>query len=283
MSDSLPPTPSRGDDRVRDTLNALRIEADGCGLTDPASVRRRGQARTRHQVAASVCGAVVAVAVIVTGGALLGGQADAHHRLPPATVSPSPSPHYLQLAPDPLLSGSDVGTIGPYTAFHRNPDPVDEQQRPLQCIANPTTLGATDSKAALFFNDGGDATFIEHVLQFRSAAAAGDAVSALSSAFAKCDKGNPKDVTVDDRGPVRASSGDGTGLGVISDGGTMHASRLTTPKTDGDIGYYELGVARTGNVVVVLEWTSMGKPVADKAAWLWSTGLFTTATTRATA
>jgi hypothetical protein len=279
MSDFLPPTPSR-EDRVRDTLTALRVDVERCGLSEPASVRRRGQARTRHQALAGVCTAVVAVVVVVTGSALLGGQAGANHRIQPATRSPSP--HALRLAPEPLLLGSDVGVVGPYQGFQRNPDPVDEQQRPMQCIQNPTTLGAVEAKAALFYVDTGDATFIEHVLRFGNAATAGEAVTALSSAFATCDRGKASEVSVDDRGPTRTAGSTGVGLSDGGDGETLHASRVTTPKTDGDIGYYELGIARAANVVVVLEWTSMGKPTTDAAGWVWSPTLLNAATTRAT-
>ena len=38
MSDQLPPT-SSGGDRMRDTLTALRVDADRVGLSDAASVR----------------------------------------------------------------------------------------------------------------------------------------------------------------------------------------------------------------------------------------------------
>jgi len=276
MSDYQPPVPSRGNDRVRDTLTALRVDAESCGLSDAASVRRRGQARTRHQALAGVGAAVVAVVAVVTGSTLLGGQAGANHPISPATQSPSP--HALQLAPEPLLLGPDVGVVGPYQDFQRNPDPVDEQQRPMQCIPNPTALGAVEGKAALFYVDTGDATFIEHVLRFGDAATAGEAVTALSTSFATCDRGKANEVSVDDRGPVHMEGPKGAD-GVSE---SLNASRLTTPKTAGDLGYYELGVARSANVVVVLEWTSQGKPMADKHAWVWSADRLTKATTRAT-
>ncbi|MBA3232660.1 MAG: hypothetical protein H0T17_01735 [Propionibacteriales bacterium] len=48
----------------------------------------------------------------------------------------------------------------------------------------------------------------------------------------------------------------------------LRASRLTTPKADADISYYELAAARIGNVVVVLEWSSMGKPETP-GGWVW--------------
>ena len=273
MSDHLPPTPPRGNDRVRDTLTALRVDADRCGLSDPESVRRRGQARTRHQALAGVCAAVVVVAVVVTGSSLLGGQADAHHTLP-ATHTPSPSELTHQLAADPLLRGSDVVVAGTQLSFQLSPDPVPEDQRPLQCIPSPTTLGAADGKAGQLFADP-EGTVVEHVLRFGDAAAAADAVTELSVAFASCTKGNASEVTVDDRGPVRAH-----GIAGVSE--TVHAARLTTPTADAGIAYYELGIARSSNVVVVLEWSSLGKPVRNKQAWVLSGELLDVAAHRAT-
>jgi hypothetical protein len=274
MSDHLPPTPSRGDDRMRDTLTALRVDADSCGLSDPASVRRRGQARTRHQALAGVCAAVVVVAVVVTGGAIAGGNRGAIQPMP-ATQSPSPSASTLRLASPALLRGGDVGAVGPYDRFRVSPSPVDEQQRPLQCIPSPTTLGAVEGQAALFYSDL-DATFVEHVLRFADAPAAAEAVTELSAAFASCTKGKADEATVADRGPARANGAEG-----ISE--TMNAARLTTPKAAGELAYYELGVARSSNVVVVLEWSSMGKPISDSAAWVLSTDLLDVAAHRATA
>jgi hypothetical protein len=272
MSDRLPPTAPRGDDRVRDTLTALRVDAEGCGLSDPASVRRRGQARTRRQALAGVCAAVVVVAVVITGSSLLGGQADKHHTLP-ATHTPSPSAPTLRLAADPLLRGSDMVVAGTQLSFQVSPDPVPEDQRPLQCIPSPTTLGAAERKASLLFADP-DGTVVEHVLRFADATTAADAVTELSVAFASCTKGKPSEVTVDDRGPVRANGVEG-----VSE--TMNAARLTTPIADAGLAYYELGITRSSNVVVVLEWSSLGKPVADKKAWVLSRELLDVAAHRA--
>jgi hypothetical protein len=450
MSDHLPPTPPPGNDRVRDTLTALRVDADSCGLSDPASVRQRGQARTRHQALAGVCAAVVVVAVAVTGGSLLGGPSKSASHLPatqtrpiesflltaqqmpdpdfwtgfgpwaqlgsadrpvtplatscltagkPGGLTPAASrefragpptgPHVgliqtvytlprghkakaaindmessLQacvddhssdigqdssftdipggrqfnrsftgvdhamgldliafgaadgelvvlaleapgiqdtpptggmaralsasltprsnapttsvhgLAADPMLRGSDVVVAGTQLTFQLSPDPVPEDQRPLQCIPSPTTLGAAEGKSGQLFADV-EGTVVEHVLRFADATAAADAVQELAVAFASCTKGDPNEATVDDRGPVRAN-----GEGGVSE--TLHAARLTTPTADAGLAYYELGIARSSNVVVVLEWSSLGKPFADKRAWVLSDELLDVAAHRAT-
>ena len=69
--------------------------------------------------------------------------------------------------------------------------------------------------------------------------------------FASCPQGDPAEVTTEDR------PDDGS-LGRVADG-AYRFSRLSTPTANAGIGYYELGVVREGNVVVALEWSSMGK------------------------
>jgi hypothetical protein len=270
MSDHIP-TSASGEDRMRDTLTALRSDTDLSGLADPASVRRRGQARTRHQAVAGLCAAVVVVAVAVTGGSLLGGQSDARHSLP-ATQSPSPT--HVRFIDRPLLRAGDVDDVGPYKGFLVGPSPVSEDQRSLECIASPTTLGAVEGLAAPFFAEP-DAHVIEHALSFADASAAAEAVNRLAAEFASCKQGKESEVTVNDRGPLRAN-----GIGGHSE--TLNASRLTTPRAAGEVHYYELGVARLVNVVVVLEWTSIGKPVDDTTTWVLSSDLLSVAIHRAT-
>jgi hypothetical protein len=260
MSDHRPPRPSSGD-RMRDTLTHLRVDVDAVRLDEPSSVRRRGQARTRHQAVTSLAAVVAVVAVAVSGGALFGGDAKDPNVIathPPTTAPPE---NLLRPSEKPFLRPADVGTIGVYTSFRRNAD-VDESQRPLRCLPSPTTLGATETFATLFYSDL-DATFTEHVLRFDDVASATDAVSRLSSEFASCDKGDPDEATVNDRGPGQTGGVEGVSQ-------TLRASRLTTPTADAGISYFELGVVRSANVVVVLQWSSMGQPDADKAAWVWT-------------
>jgi hypothetical protein len=257
-------------DRVRDTLTALRVDADAAPLAAADQVRRRGQARTRHQAVAGL--AAVVVLIVIGAGAVsgLGGTDKAQTQLP---ASPTPTAKAIELAVDPLLRADDVTAVGVYESLQRNPDPVDETARPMPCMPSPTTLGAPEGKAAFYYSDL-DATFIEHVLRFPDEAAAGQAVSKLAAAFASCNKGPASSATVVDDGPTRAPGADGVGE-------TLHASRLTTPKTDGEVSYYELGAVRTGNVVVALEWSSMGNPY-DSDKLVWSDELFATAVERAT-
>ena len=142
--------------------------------------------------------------------------------------------------------------------------------------AQSATLGATETFGTLFYSDL-DATFTEHVLRFDDGAAAADAVTALSSAFAACDEGRPR------RGDGRATAGPRGPMAADGVSETLHASRLTTPTADAGISYYELGVARSANIVVVLEWSSMGQPGEDRTAWVWSAERLQTALDRAVA
>jgi hypothetical protein len=259
-------------DRVRDTLTALRVDTDRVELLDPAGVRRRGRARTRHQVVGGLAAVVVVLVVAVGSSAALSGSTTAKPQLPAATPSASP----LALADNPFLLDGDVTQVGPYESFRRSPDAVNEDQRPLQCMPSPTTLGASETNAALFFSDL-DATFIEHILRFDDVNTAVAAVNRLSGAFAACPKGDPAQAKVEDTGPS-------FGLAGVSVDQSMDASRLTTPVAASEVSYYALGVARLANVVVVLEWTSMGLPDGLDGRTVWrdrTTNLLDTAAHRA--
>ena len=93
-------------DRVRDTLTALRVDADATPLAAADQVRRRGQARTRHQAVAGLAVVVVAVGVVLGGGSLFGGGDPRHD--PNTVATNGPTPKALTLAVDPLLRADDV-------------------------------------------------------------------------------------------------------------------------------------------------------------------------------
>ncbi len=55
-----------------------------------------------------------------------------------------------------------------------------------------------------------------------------------------------------------------------------------TPTADAGIGYYELGVAREANVLVVLQLNAMGNPAGEGADdWVWTSETLQTALDRA--
>jgi hypothetical protein len=136
-------------------------------------------------------------------------------------------------------------------------------------MPRPTTLGAEETQGAIFYSDL-DPTFSEHVLRFATAEEAAAAATGLRDAFAACPQGDPAEVTTDDRVP-----------GALSPT-AFHASRLSTPTADAGIGYYELGVAREGNVLVVLQLNAMGNPAGDGPDdWVWTADRLRTALDRA--
>lgn len=263
--------PSPSDDRLRDTLVALRGDLDRAPLADPAAVRRRGQQRARHQGIAVAAAAVAVVAVVVGGSLGLVGRDEA------TTIPAHPTPTSVNrtVVPEPFLRAADVGSVGPYESFRRSPDPVSSGDTPLQCVASPTTLGAGVTLSARYFSDL-DAGFLEHVLQFSDDATAAAAVDRLTGQFARCPEGDPAQDSVLDIGPTRSP-----GTGDVDE--VAHASRLSTPTVASEPFYYELGVARAGNVVVVLQWTSQGNPFSGPGRLVWTESLLTTAAQRAIA
>ena len=82
--------------------------------------------------------------------------------------------------------------------------------------------------------------------------------------------GRRVEVTTQDRGPAPLS------------GTAFRASRLSTPTADAGIGYYELGVAREANVLVVLQLNAMGNPAGEGPEdWVWTAETLQTALDRA--
>jgi hypothetical protein len=264
-------------DRLHDTLSALRTDVDSMPLADSSAVRARGAQRTRRQAVGSSLAVVALIAGAVgISGALTGNNnkaSDLPADNPTVTTTqqePSPRPSVteekLQLAADPYLRGDDLTGIGPYEAFQRNGELPEQLQ--MQCM-DVVALGQGAKRTGMvFFEDTGDATLHENLFEFPNSAAAEEFVTDIGSTFAACDPGDPAEVTVEDRGPAP-----------VGDQGAVRASRLSTPTADAGIGYYELGVIREANIVVVLEWSSMGNP--EDTGWVWDAGRLQTALNRA--
>jgi hypothetical protein len=259
-------------DRVQQTLVALRTDLDRAPLADVADVRRRGQQRARHQ-GLGLAAAAAAVVAVVLGGALgLTGSDEATGQLP---ASPSPSATSDVHRPDVVtfLEPSDVGPVGDYTGFRRVPDAALDQ-KPLACLPLPRDLTGShvtyDSRTVSSL----DAQYVESVLVYDAVSPARRAVQELTAAFRTCDKGDPAEVTVADTGPTSAP-----GTGEITE--IVRASRLSTPLVASEPFYYELGLARAGNVVVVLQWTSQGNPFGDPGHAVWTDDVLEAAAARA--
>ena len=252
-------------DRVADTLTALRADTDRLALPDSGSVRRRGEVRTRNQV---VAGSLAAVVLAAGAVGLMGGLGDDERRTAPPAESPTPTAEATHtLASDPFFANGDVELYS--EQVRRSPESPDEQPKPLRCMPRPAELGAEETRGAIFYTDL-DPTFYEHVLRFATADQATAAAAELRDTFAACPEGDPAEVTTDDRLPAELSAT------------AFHASRLSTPTADAGIGYYELGVAREANVLVVLQLNAMGNPAGEGTDdWVWTADRLQTALDRA--
>jgi hypothetical protein len=243
-------------DRIEEALGALRVDVDRTGLAGADDVRRRGDRRTRHQVAAGGLALVLAIGVAV-GVGWTGGDDRSLENVPatPTTDEPTVSTTQqplLTLSGTPFLRDGDLTGIGPYGDFRDSGE--QPSYRLMQCLDVPRLAGTGRvSSTVLSEPDIGEPTVHEHAVELGSIGAAADFVTRTGEAFATCDEGDPAEVTVTDRGPEPVGGAD--------DG--LRASRLSVPTADAGIGYYELGVARRGNIVVVLEWSSMGNPAGD--------------------
>ncbi len=258
-------------DKLTLTLDALRSDIERTPTADSMTVRRRGDQRTRRQ---AVGGALAVVAMVAGVAGFLGGaggfdRADA----PPATRGPTASTAVetpLALAAQPLFLPEDFGAVGPYTDWKVSSDPAAADQRLSLCLPHPGTLGAVETRSRLLFGDL-EGTATEHVLLFDDPGNAGAAVRALTSAFADCDPGDPAESQVVDRQPRDVPGVEGVDTAV-------HASRTATPVLASEVSYYEVGVVRRANVVVVLQWQAGPVPSVD---WVWDAGRLTAALDRA--
>ncbi|HEU4912222.1 MAG TPA: hypothetical protein VFV76_10005, partial [Actinomycetes bacterium] len=119
-------------DRLEETLRTLQLDVDRVGLADSASVRDRGDRRTRHQVVGSALAtvALVAAAVGVTGTLTSDREAvEGPPANPTVTTTQEPA---LSLAAQPLLRDGDLTGIEPYGAFQDSGEQPSYQL--LQCI-----------------------------------------------------------------------------------------------------------------------------------------------------
>jgi len=254
-------------DRLHDTLSALRTDVDHMPLADSSAVRARGTQRTRRQAVGTSLAVVALVAGAVGISGALTGTNKATDLPADRTTTTTTAERKLALATDPYLRGEDLAGIGPYEALQRNGEAPSQQL--MQCL-DVVDLGQEGKRTGMVFFDPdlGDVTLNENLFDFPDAAAAKAFVADVSSTFATCDKGDPAEVTTTDRGPE-----------TVGDQGAMRASRLSTPTADAGIGYYELGVIQDANIVVVLEWSSMGNP--EDAGWVWDADRLQTALDRA--
>jgi len=228
----------RPTDRVADTLTALRADSDRIGLADSGSVRRRGEARTRHQVVGTSLAVVALVAGAIGIGAGLTGGDNRSDQIP---ASPEPTPQTVVLAAMPLLEAADMPKVGPYDTWQVSPDESAAEQPSLQCLDSPSSLGAAQTEKRFFYTDL-EATAVEHVLRFDSAADAQAAQTELRDQLAACSEQVAGDPTVESRTEPVADLG-------------FHVSRTSSPP-DSEVSYFELGQPATRTS----SWSCSGGP-----------------------
>ncbi len=256
-------------DPVTLTLSALRTDVERMPLADSHSVRRRGDRRTRNQAV----GGALAVVALVAGAAGLsggfGGSSSADRNIPASggTSASTQVDQPLTLAAQPLLTAADIGAIGPYTDWTLSPDPED--LKPFnQCVPSPATLGA-DKAAYGYFFSGLDAIAAEHALRFADTANARAAGDRLIAALAGCDLGAASDNVV--ASPARPVS--------VPDADDAQVATREASPPGSEVSHYELGVVRKANVLIVLQWSSMGLP--DGVTEIWDAKRLQTALDRA--
>jgi hypothetical protein len=265
--------PENRDDRMMLTLDALRTDVERTPIADSLTVRRRGDQRTRRQ---AVGGALAVVALLAGAAGIYGGLGgdDQATRIP---ASPSPSAEQtLDLAADPFLRPTDLGTVGPYAGFQRRPAQTPNADGPgdtakMLCMgagSDWAAWGATTHSTEVFYTDL-DASLYEHVLAYDSAAASANGVADITREITACQETSGGSNQVTNRAPQP-----------FGDAG-FRASILARPP-DSEVSYYELAVRRKANVVVVLEWSSMGNPGGDSSdTWVWTPARTDTALDRA--
>lgn len=242
MSDHFPPRPSapQGADRVRDTLTALRADADRVGLSGPSDVRRRGQARGRHQAVVGLAAAVVLVAGVVTGASLLTGNRDASQNTP-ATSGPTASTTERPTLPaDVLLSAADLpGTADGFPTFSvADREATVDDAAPSSCLPGLRLPAAVASGAVSFTAPAGQytQTSVNAVFRLPSAAGAAQAERDVVSFLADC-PARLADSTLVDRSAV----GDGT----------FFSHTMSKPEVTGAFSQESLLVISNGDLVSV--------------------------------
>lgn len=259
-------------DRMQQTLESLRTDVDRAGLADSGAVRRRGDRRTRHQVA----GGALAVVVVLAGAAGIVGGLDGDRRATDIPATPSPTVTQESLAAEPFLpvegltgfAGYDQA--GPFIDAGQEPDVAPEQ-----CATRPGDWEAAQVQATRYYQDGSEAEIREYVLRFDDTGSAEQA--SLKRAYADLAATCPATVDPSEGTMTTRYSVLVPGLDLA-----VRSSRYFVPEVASEPSYYEVATAHQGNVVVVLEWHASGNPAGDGTQdWVWTTERLQSALDRA--
>lgn len=261
-------------DRIEEMLRSLATEAARVALTDSASVRRRGDRRTRNQ---AISGGLAVVAILVGVAGVAGGLVgDRDAADIPANPTPSVTTSVtddVALSAEPFVRPADLAGLGGYDGIGPF---IDAGQEPVvtapECRVRPAGWGATEVRATRFYQDGSEARVHEYVLRFADTAAARAAVDRVGSDLAGCAPVDPADGEVSMRpaGPV-----DGFPA-------ARRVSRSFVPSVASERSYIEAAAARRGPVLVVLDWSASANPAETTTGWVWTAGRLQSALDRAT-
>ena len=201
MSDRFP-THGAGADPVRDTLTLLRSDVDSVSLADSAAVRRRGQARARHQAIAGVAGVFVLVAAVVGGSAALSGRHSSAPPLPATTSTPTPTESApATLSPEHLLTADDFpGTDRGYPVFTlaKDGNATADDAAESSCLTGLTVDGAATGGRSFTLPAGKyTQTSVNLVFQLPSEDAAATAEARITQYLADCAKRLPDSTYAD--------------------------------------------------------------------------------------
>jgi hypothetical protein len=217
----------------------------------PASETRRAAEharRVRRAVFGTLVGAVVVAVAVALGAGVAGGLRS--EPTPAITPTPSPTPGGHALASDPLIT-EDVWAAKLANVGYGTPTRVVTQDTDtllMECIGDPRSLGAAELHSATYHWPGGGLN-TEFVMLFDNEASSIRAFADLQSRFVSChpqQRGRPfiyagGNIYVDPAGPIDDMF-EGEGDTTAND----QAMGLTA-------GHYDVGAAREGNVVVVME------------------------------
>lgn len=236
-------------DRMTETLSALRTDVDRVGLADSASIRHRGQQRTRNQ---AIGGTLAALCLVAAGVGIAGGLTGDNRAVegPPAKDGTATTTQQAEqtyaIAADPFLEASDLSGFGVYSDAGFTDAQDEPELMAEQCAVRPMDWPAAEAVGNRYYGEL-NAFVNEYVLRFDTAADAKAAVPALARqdlTAATCPTPEASQGTFDARTQVKEPA--------LED--AWRFSRYFIPSFASEPSYHEVVTARQGNVVVVLEW-----------------------------
>ncbi len=260
-------------ERIEELLRSLAPDAERVALEDSASVRRRGDQRSRQQVLGGVLAGVAILVGVAGAGGLVGDRKAADIPADPTPSVTTSVTDDVALSAEPFVRPADLAGLGGYDGIGPF---IDADQEPVvtapECRVRPAGWGATEVRATRFYQDGSEARVYEYVLRFADTAAARAAVDRVGSDLAGCVPVDPAngEVSMRPAGPV-----DGFPA-------ARRVSRTFVPSVASEPSYIEAAAARRGLVLVVLDWSASANPAETTTGWVWTAGRLQSALDRAT-